>query len=70
MDIERTIERLRREAYGSDIEGLLLDAAATIEVLRDKYKARDALVDRLETDLFEARQEIEELRKGAPRREL
>ena len=29
MDIERTIARLRREAYGSGIEGLLLDAAAT-----------------------------------------
>lgn len=34
MDIEKLIERLRKEAYGSDIEELLLEAATAIETLR------------------------------------
>ena len=34
MDIEKLAERLGQEAYGSDIEDLLLDAATAIETLR------------------------------------
>ena len=34
MDIEKLIERLHKEAYGSDIEELLLEAATAIETLR------------------------------------
>ena len=33
MDYDKLIERLRKEAYGSDIEDLLLDAAHAIETL-------------------------------------
>ena len=34
MYYDKRIERLRKEAYGSDIEDLLLDAATDIETLR------------------------------------
>ena len=34
MNIEKLAERLGQEAYGSDIEDLLLDAATAIETLR------------------------------------
>ena len=34
MDYDKLIERLHKEAYGSDIEDLLLDAATAIETLR------------------------------------
>ena len=34
MDIEKLIERLQKEAYGSDIEDLLLGASAAIETMR------------------------------------
>ena len=34
MDIEKLIDQLRKEAYGSDIEDLLLEAATAIETLR------------------------------------
>ena len=34
MDYNKLIERLRKEAYGSDIEELLLEAATAIETLR------------------------------------
>ena len=34
MDVEKLIERLHKEAYGSDIEELLLEAATAIETLR------------------------------------
>ena len=34
MDYDKLIERLRKEAYGSDIEDLLLGASAAIETMR------------------------------------
>ena len=34
MDYDKLIEQLRKEAYGSDIEDLLLDTAIDIETLR------------------------------------
>ena len=34
MDYDKLIERLHKEAYGSDIEDLLLDATTAIETLR------------------------------------
>ena len=34
MDYDKLIERLQKEAYGSDIEELLLGASAAIETLR------------------------------------
>ena len=34
MDIEKLIERLRKEAYGSDIEDLLLEAATALSTLQ------------------------------------
>ncbi len=34
MDIEKLIERLGQEAYGSDIEDLLLDAATALSTLQ------------------------------------
>lgn len=34
MDYDKLIERHHKEAYGSDIEELLLDAATAIETLR------------------------------------
>ena len=34
MDYDKLIERLHKEAYGSDIEELLLDAATAIETLQ------------------------------------
>ena len=34
MDYDKLIERLHKEAYGSDIEELLLGASAAIETLR------------------------------------
>ena len=34
MDYDKLIEQLRKEAYGSDIEELLLEAATAIETLR------------------------------------
>lgn len=52
MDYDKLIERLRKEAYGSDIEDLLLDASTAIETLwadlarmtaereRDGFKAK------------------------------
>ena len=55
MDYGKLIERLQKEAYGSDIEGLILDAAAAIETLQGKLAVRDALVDRLETENYRLR---------------
>ena len=34
MDYDKLIEQLHKEAYGSDIEDLLLDATTAIETLR------------------------------------
>ena len=36
MDIEKLAERLGQEAYGSDIEDLLLDAATALSTLQDE----------------------------------
>ena len=36
MDYDKLIEWLRKEAYGSDFEELLLEAATAIETLRDE----------------------------------
>ena len=55
MDYGKLIERLQKESYGSDIEGLILDAAAAIETFRDKLAARDALVDKLEAENYRLR---------------
>ena len=65
MDIEKLAERLGQEAYGSDIEDLLLDSATALSTLRaenEKLRAeleqvkreRDAAVDciyQIEDDL-------------------
>ena len=34
MDYDKLIERLRKEAYGSDIEELLLEAATALSTLQ------------------------------------
>ena len=60
MDIEKLIEGLSKEAYGSDVEELLLDAATAISTLQAENKKlraeleqvkweRDAAVSDLET---------------------
>ena len=44
MDIEKLAERLGQEAYGSDIEDLLLDSATALSTLRaENEKLRDEL---------------------------
>ena len=58
MDIEKLAERLGQEAYGSDIEDLLLEAATALSTLQaenEKLRAeleqvkaeRDAAVERI-----------------------
>ena len=52
MDYDKLIEALHKEAYGSDIEDLLLNSALAIEHLRDVLTCvtaeRDAAVEELE----------------------
>lgn len=44
MDYGKLIERLRKEAYGSDIEDLLLEAATALSMLQaENEKLRDEL---------------------------
>lgn len=62
MDYDKLIERLNQEAHGSDIEDLLLDAVAAIEVLRAKFRSRDNLVDQLQDQVYELTLEINRLR--------
>ena len=51
MDYDKLIERLHKEAYGSDIEELLLEAATAIETLwadlARMTAERDAAVERI-----------------------
>ena len=51
MDYDKLIEQLRKEAYGSDTEDLLLDAATAIETLRTDFartmKERNAAIQYL-----------------------
>ena len=49
MDYDKLIERLRKEAYGSDIEELLLGAAHAIETLRAENEKLREQVWQLET---------------------
>lgn len=49
MDYDKLIERLRKEAYGSDIEELLLEAATAIETLRAENERLWEQVRQLET---------------------
>ena len=49
MDYDKLIERLRKEAYGSDIEELLLEAATAIETLRAEIEKLLEQVRQLET---------------------
>lgn len=49
MDYDKLIEQLRKEAYGSDIEELLLEAATAIETLR-------ADLDRVTAELADCRE--------------
>lgn len=66
MDYCKLIAHMRQEAQDyrsgrtlgrafADAEDVLDDAAAAIETLRDKLAARDALVDRLETENYRLR---------------
>ena len=50
MDIENLIADLSKEAYGSDIEDLLLDVATAIETLRAEN-------EKLRAELEQAREE-------------
>ena len=63
MDIEKLAERLGQEAYGSDIEDLLLDAATAIETLRADLARvtaeRDAAVEDLEEIMFKGGHNID-----------
>ena len=63
MDIEKLIERLHKEAYGSDIEDLLLDATTAIETLRTDLARvtaeRDAAVEDLEEIMFKGGHNID-----------
>ena len=49
MDYDKLIEQLRKEAYGSDIEELLLEAATAIETLRAENERLREQVRQLET---------------------
>ena len=51
MDYDKLIERLHKEAYGSDIEDLLLDAATAIETLRADLARVTAERDAVISDL-------------------
>ena len=44
MDYDKLIEWLRKEAYGSDIEELLLDAATAISTLQAENKRLNKIV--------------------------
>ena len=45
MDYDKLIERLRKEAYGSDIEDLLLGASTAIETLLKELDWKDKVVE-------------------------
>ena len=49
MDYDKLIERLHKEAYGSDIEDLLLGASTAIETLRAENEKLREQVRQLET---------------------
>lgn len=50
MDYDKLIERLHKEAYGSDIEELLLESATALFTLRAEN-------EKLRTELEQAKQE-------------
>ena len=54
MDIEKLIERLRKEAYGSDIEDLLLEAATALSTLQSENEKLRAELDdlRIQWDMY------------------
>lgn len=64
MDYDKLIERLRKEAYGSDIEDLLLDAATAIETLRADLARVTAERDAAIADIAAILAEVEEIRRG------
>lgn len=56
MDYDKLIERLRKEAYGSDIEDLLLEAATALSTLRAENEKLRAELERVkvERDAYQA----------------
>ena len=56
MDIEKLAERLGQEAYGSDIEDLLLDAATALSTLQAENEKLRAELEQ-EQRLYESEKE-------------
>lgn len=52
MDYDKLIERLRKEAYGSDIEDLLLGASTAIETLWAENEKLRAELEKVEANNF------------------
>ena len=64
MDYDKLIERVHKEAYGSDIEDLLLDAATAIEAFRADLARVTAERDAAVADVAAILAEVEEIRRG------
>lgn len=63
MDIEKLIERLRKEAYGSDIEDLLLEAATALSTLQAENEKLRAELEQVKSEKDAAIERIREWEK-------
>lgn len=59
MDIEKLIAGLSKEAYGSDVEELLLEAATALSTLQAENEKLRAELEQVKRDRDAARSDIE-----------
>ena len=61
MDYDKLIERLRKEAYGSDIEDLLLEAATALSTLQSENEKLRAELEQVKRERYVAIEYLREI---------
>ena len=62
MDYDKLIERLRKEAYGSDIEELLLEAATALSTLQAENEKLRVEAEGMRSNWYKSVEKIKKLR--------
>ena len=62
MDYDKLIERLRKEAYGSDIEELLLESATALSTLQAENDKLRVEAEGMRSNWYKSVEEIKKLR--------